>query len=112
MIETSISLKEQKFEPGPSETKRNKEASQAFFKPPPALDNKNFKMGMTLSEDENFVDVMAKKLSRLNLSDKGKGPQVSVLTEREIDNLETMFKEEQPEINRLILRRGLLKLLP
>ncbi|CAB4320112.1 unnamed protein product [Prunus armeniaca] len=79
-IETSVSTKEQKSELGPSETKRNREVSQAFFKPPPALDNKNFKMGMTLSEDENFVDVLAKKLSGLNLSDKGKGPQVSVLT--------------------------------
>ncbi|KAI5327974.1 hypothetical protein L3X38_027370 [Prunus dulcis] len=104
-IETSVSMKEHKSEPGPSETKRNKEVSQAFFKPPPALDNKNFKMGRTLSEDENFVDVLAKKLSGLNLSDKRKGPQVSVLTEGEIDNLETMFKEEQPEINRLMTEK-------
>ncbi|KAI5342468.1 hypothetical protein L3X38_010343 [Prunus dulcis] len=94
-IETSVSMKEQKSEPGPSETKRNKEVSQAFFKPPPALDNKTFKMGRTLS----------KKLSGLNLLDKGKGPQVSVLTEGEIDNLGTMFKEEQPEINRLMTEK-------
>ncbi|CAL9010275.1 unnamed protein product [Prunus brigantina] len=104
-IETSVSIKEQKSEPGPLETKRNTEVSQAFFKPPPALDNKNFKMGMTLSEDENFVDVLAKKLLGLNLSNKGKGPQVSVLTEGEIDNLEIMFKEEQPEINRLMTEK-------
>ncbi|CAL9012924.1 unnamed protein product [Prunus brigantina] len=75
--------------------------SQAFFKPTLALDNKSFKMRRTLSEDENFVDVLAKKLSGLNLSDKGKGPHVSVLTEGEIYNLEKMFKEEQPELNRL-----------
>ncbi|ONI14250.1 hypothetical protein PRUPE_4G270900 [Prunus persica] len=97
----NISPKEQKSEPRPLETKKNKEMSQAFFKTPPALDNKNFKMGRTLSEDENFVDVLAKKLLGLNLSDKGKGPQVSVITEGEIDNLETIFKEEQPEISRL-----------
>lgn len=96
-IETSVSIKEQKSEPGPSETKKNKEMSRAFFKPPPTLDNKNFKMGRTLSEDENFVEVLAKKLTGLNLQDK----QVSVLTEGKIDNLETMFKEEQSEINRL-----------
>ncbi|CAB4286247.1 unnamed protein product [Prunus armeniaca] len=62
-------------------------------------------MGRTISEDKNFVDVLAKKLSGLNLSDKGKGPQVSVLIEGEIDNLETMFKEEQPEINRLMIEK-------
>ncbi|CAB4303202.1 unnamed protein product [Prunus armeniaca] len=96
---------EQKSEPGPSETKRNREVSQAFFKPPPALDNKHFKMGRTLSEYENFVDVLAKSLSGLNLSDKGKGHQVSVLIEGEIDNLETMFKEDQTEINRLMTKK-------
>ncbi|CAL8132395.1 unnamed protein product [Prunus armeniaca] len=104
-IETSVSMGEQKSEPGPSETKRNREVSQAFFKPPPALDNKHFKMGRTLSEYENFVDVLAKRLSGLNLSDKRKGHQVSVLTEGEIDNLETMFKQEQPEINRLMTKK-------
>ncbi|KAM1221382.1 hypothetical protein TB2_008977 [Malus domestica] len=64
-----------------------------MFKPTPEL--KDYKLG----NNDNFIDALVKRLSSIKLSE----PNVSVITETQIANLQEQFDEStlDPQVNRI-----------